>query len=110
MALIYQTEYRLGRRGTCVTRTYGGVRALVAIAADLTLALIFGVFGLAFGIVGWSFRLAWHLCRLVVLALWDVILTLARFVRDVLTLPWRLTRHHPGRTAYKPSAGAFVEL
>jgi hypothetical protein len=110
MALTYQTEYRLGRRGTCVTRTYGGVRALVAIAADLTLALIFGVFGLAFGIVGWSFRLAWHLCRLVVLALRDVILTLARFVRDVLTLPWRLTRRHPGRTAYKPSAGAFVEL
>jgi hypothetical protein len=110
MALNYQTEYRFGRRGRCVTRTYGGVRALVAIAADLTLSLVFGVFGLAFRVVGWSLRLAWHLCRLAVLALWDVILTLARFVREVITLPWRMSNRHPGRTAYKPSAGAFVEL
>ena len=42
MALTYQTEYRLGHRGTHVTRTYGGVRAFIAIAIDLALALIFG--------------------------------------------------------------------
>jgi hypothetical protein len=110
MALIYQTEYRLGLRSTCVTRTYGGVRALVAIAADLTLALIFGVFGLAFGIVGWSLWLAWHLCRLVVLAIRDVIVTLARFVRDVVTLPWRAARSDSRPRLSKPAMAAFDEL
>ena len=110
MALIYQTEYRFGRRGRCITRTYGGVRALVAIAADLTLALIFGVFGLAFGVVSWSIWLAWHLCRLVVLALWDVILTLARFVRDVITLPWRMTHTYSRHLTNKTAMAAFDEL
>ena len=110
MALTYQTEYRLGRRGACVTRTYGGVRALVAIAADLTLALIFGAFALVFGVIGWALWLAWHLCRLVVLALRDVVLTLARFVRDVITLPWRATRPDSRRLASKPAWASFDEL
>lgn len=110
MALIYQTEYRLGRRETCVTRSYTGVRALVAIGVDLTLALIFGIFGLAFGVVRWALWLTWNLVRLAVFAVRDVILTLAQFVRDVITLPWRAFRRHPGRSAYKPSAAGFVEL
>jgi hypothetical protein len=110
MALIYQTEYRLGPRGTCVTRTYGGVRALVAITTDLFLALVFGIFALAFGVVGWSFWLAWHLCRLVVLALRDLIVTLARLVRDIVTLPWRAGRPDSRQVAAKPSLAAFQEL
>jgi hypothetical protein len=109
MALIYQTEYHLGRRGK-VTRTYGGVRALVAIAADLTLAFIFGVFALAFGLVGLVLRLAWGLCRLVVIALRELLLALARFLRDVITLPARVARRYPGRRGGKPVLASFDEL
>jgi hypothetical protein len=110
MALTYQTEYRLGRRGVCVTRTYGSIRALVAIAADLTLALIFGAFGLVFGVIGWTLWLAYHLVRLAVLTIVDVASTLARFVRDVITLPWRLAHMNPRRQASKPAFASFDEL
>jgi hypothetical protein len=109
MALTYQTEYCLGR-GRRVARTYSGVPALVAIGADLTLAMIFGVIGLVFGVVGWVLWLAWQLCRLVVLALRDVILTLARLVRDVVTLPWRTSRWPRRNLVRKPAMGAFAEL
>jgi hypothetical protein len=109
MALIYQTEYHLGRRGK-VTRTYGGLRAVVAIAADLTLALIFGVIGLAFGLVGLALWLTWRLCRLVVLALRGLVLALAQFVGDVITLPWRLVRPYPAHRARKPALATFDEL
>jgi len=47
MGLYYQTEYRLGRRGGRVCRSYTGLRAFLAIAIDLlfvlTLELAFGV-------------------------------------------------------------------
>ena len=110
MALTYQTEYRIGRRGACVTRSYGGVRALVSIAADLILALIFGSFGLVFGVIGWIFWLAWHLVRLVVLAIRDVASTLGRLVRDVVTLPWRVGRPGSRLVANKPAWASFDEL
>ena len=109
MALIYQTEYHLGRRGK-VTRTYGGVRALVAISADLTLAFVFGVFGLAFGLVAWTLWLTWRLCRVVLLAVRELILALARFVGDVITLPWRVARGLSSRRANKPVLASFDEL
>ena len=110
MALTYQTEYRLGLRGTRVTRTYGGVRAFIAIAIDLALALIFGAFGLVFGVIGWALWLAWHLVRLTVLVLRDVVATLARFVRDVITLPWRVGRPASRQLATKPAWAGFQEL
>ena len=48
MGLYYQTEYRLGRRGGRVCRTYTGLRAFLAIAVDLlfllTFELLFGLF------------------------------------------------------------------
>jgi len=110
MALIYQTEYRLGSRRATVTRTYGGFRALVAIGVDLTLALVFGAFGLVFGVIGWSLRLVWHLFRLVAIALRDVVVVLARFVKAVITLPWRVTRPASRQLAAKPAWAAFDEL
>jgi hypothetical protein len=56
MAWTYQAEYRLGTRGGRVTRTYGGVRALLAIASDLMLGLVFGAIGLVFRVIGWTER------------------------------------------------------
>lgn len=47
MGLYYQTEYRLGRHGGRVCRSYTGLRAFLAIAIDLlfllTLELVFWV-------------------------------------------------------------------
>jgi hypothetical protein len=47
MGLYYQTEYRLGRRGGRVCRSYTGLRAFLAIGIDLlfvlTFELVFGV-------------------------------------------------------------------
>src|SRR5262249_42512704 len=41
MGLYYQTEYRLGRGGGRVCRTYTGLRAFVAIAIDLVFMFTF---------------------------------------------------------------------
>ncbi len=41
MGVYYQTEYRLGRRGGVVCRTYTGPRAYLAIAFDLFFLLTF---------------------------------------------------------------------
>lgn len=41
MGLYYQTEYRLGRRGGRVCRTYTGLRAFLAIGVDLVFMLTF---------------------------------------------------------------------
>jgi hypothetical protein len=41
MGLYYQTEYRLGRRGGRVCRSYTGLRAFLAIALDLLFLLTF---------------------------------------------------------------------
>src|SRR3954463_2159749 len=49
MGLYYQTEYRLGRRGGRVCRTYTGLRAFLAIAMDLAFMFTFELmFGLLF--------------------------------------------------------------
>jgi hypothetical protein len=58
MALYYQTEYRLGKRGR-ISRSYTGIQAFVAILFDL-------VFGLVFELVTSVISLA---LRLVILAL-----------------------------------------
>jgi hypothetical protein len=39
MGLYYQTEYRLGRRGGRVIRSYTGLRAFLAIVVDLLFLL-----------------------------------------------------------------------
>jgi hypothetical protein len=49
MGLYYQTEYRLGRGGGRVCRTYTGLRAFLAIAIDLVFMFTFElVLGLLF--------------------------------------------------------------
>jgi hypothetical protein len=71
MGLYYQTEYRLGRRGGRVCRTYTGLRALLAIAIDLLFLL---TFELLFGVLFFALR--------TVLAVFKVIFY-------VLSLPFR---------------------
>jgi hypothetical protein len=76
MGLNYQTEYRLGRRGGRVCRTYTGLRAIMAIAIDLFFVFTFElVFGLLFFILK-------NLSR--------IVLTLVTTVFYLLSLPFRV--------------------
>jgi hypothetical protein len=117
MAWTYQAEYRLGTRGGRVTRTYGGVRALLAIAFDLMLGLVFGAIGLVFRAIGWTgwlvYRvirwtgwLVWNLLRFIAIAIRDILEALGRFVTAAILLPWRSPRRLPA----KPRWVAFDDL
>src|SRR5271166_4315263 len=71
MGLYYQTEYRLGRRGGRVCRSYTGLRAFLAIAIDLLFLL---TFELVFGVIFFVLR---------------NVLTLLKGVLYALSLPFR---------------------
>ncbi len=74
MGLYYQTEYRLGRRGGRVCRSYTGSRAFLAIAIDLLFVL---TFELVFGVTCFVLR---------------NVLTLFKGVLYALSLPFRAAR------------------
>jgi cytochrome c biogenesis protein CcdA len=109
MALIYQTEYHLGPRGR-VTRTYGGLRALIAIGLDLALATVFAVVGLVFALVGGVLRLAWRIVQVAALAIQELVRIVGRFLVDVITLPRRVARHLATPRTGKPVLASFDEL
>ena len=71
MGLYYQTEYRLGRRGGRVCRSYTGFRAFLAIAIDL-------LFVLTFDFVFW-----------VILLVLKNVLRLVKGIFYALSLPFR---------------------
>ncbi len=74
MGLYYQTEYRLGRRGGKVCRSYTGLRAFLAIAIDLLFVL---TFELVFGVIFFVLK---------------NVLTIFKGVLYALTLPFRAAR------------------
>ncbi len=74
MGLYYQTEYRLGRRGGRVCRSYTGLRAFLAIAIDLLFVL---TFELAFGMMFFVLK---------------NVLTLFKGVFYALSLPFRVAQ------------------
>jgi hypothetical protein len=78
MGVYYQTEYRLGRRGGVVCRTYTGPRAYLAIAFDLFFLLTF------------EFVLA--LVFLVMRNSWVIIRTLSAAILYLLSVPFRVSR------------------
>jgi hypothetical protein len=84
MGLYYRTEYRLGRRGGTVGRSYTGIRAFLAIAIDLFFVL---TFDLVFGLVFFVLR---------------NILKLLTAVFYLLTLPFHLARWVSQRFERKP--------
>lgn len=106
MAFQYTTEYRLGRRGQ-VCRTYDGLQALIAIAFDLALALVFGLVGLGLRTVRWCVMTAYRVAR------WCV-MTAFRMAVALLGLPLRAIRAvslaSSGRGAAKPAWASFDEL
>ena len=78
MGVYYQTEYRLGRRGGVVCRTYTGPRAFLAIAFDLFFLLTF------------EFVLA--LVVLVMRNAWAIAGTMLTAIFYLLSVPFRVAR------------------
>jgi hypothetical protein len=89
MPLFYQTEYRLGDRGR-VLRTHTGLRAFIAIAADLvslfTFELLFGLVGLAAQLLIQAARGVWlALVAAMALAV-SLVMLLFRVARRILAV------------------------
>jgi len=78
MGVYYQTEYRLGRRGGVVCRTYTGPRAYLAIAFDLFFLLTF------------EFLLA--LAVLIIRNAWTIVWAMLTAVLYLLSVPFRVSR------------------
>jgi energy-coupling factor transporter transmembrane protein EcfT len=90
MALYYQTQYRLGRRGGRVCRSYSGFQAFMAILFDLVFGL---VFELVSSVIAVAFRLVILTLQLVVQILRitsRVIVAVMTMVLYLVTLPFAL--------------------
>jgi hypothetical protein len=89
MALYYQTEYRLGRRGR-ICRSYTGFQAFVAICFDLIFGLLFELVSAA---VSLTVRLAILVAQLVVEMLkinWKLLVAGMTLIVYIITLPFAL--------------------
>lgn len=87
MALHYQTEYGLGRRGR-IRRSYTGYQAFVAIACDLVFGLlfelVFSIIGLALKIVALTIQLMVRLLQLY----WRFLVAVMTVVVYAVTMPF----------------------
>jgi hypothetical protein len=90
MALYYQTQYRLGRRGGRVCRSYSGFQAFIAILFDLVFGLVFelvsSVIALAFRLVILAFQLVVQILRIT----GSVVVAVMTMVLFIVTLPFAL--------------------
>jgi hypothetical protein len=107
MGLYYQTEYRLGRHGGRVRRTYTGVRAFLAIFIDLFFVM---TFELAFALVFFILRNIWLLLTAVFYVL-SVPFIIAKWVSR------RIEQRFPAlassarlRTTFKPAWVSFDDV
>jgi hypothetical protein len=89
MALFYQTEYRMGRRGR-ICRTYTGLQALVAIAIDLVFGLLFEFVLIAANLLSRAILLAFHLAVELLRIVWNVLLAVMTVLVYLVTLPFAL--------------------
>ena len=95
MTFTYSTEYRLGPKRR-ITRTYGGVQAMIAIAFDLVLGLTFASFGLTL----WMFRaFGAQACRVIV-----------GFLAFPIKAARAVASRLPRRRIAKPAWASFDEL
>lgn len=92
MALVYRTEYRLGR-GT-VAHTHTGAVALLAIGFDLLLTVVSTLLGLVLRPVFWLVRGVLALAIFLIALPFRVVAGLLTLIRDavvfVVMLPFRL--------------------
>jgi hypothetical protein len=90
MGLQYQAEYRIGRRGGRVCRTYSGCRAFVAIFLDLIFGLVFDVIGAVFALVMRSFVVAAQLATEVLKFTWRLLVFVMETIVHLLALPLKI--------------------
>jgi hypothetical protein len=106
MALYYQTQYRLGRRGGRVCRSYSGFQAFMAILMDLVFGLLFE---LVSSVIALAFRLVVMAVQLVIVVVklnWRVAVAVMTTVVYILTLPFALLHETIGRFKSPDSAPA----
>ncbi len=107
MGLYYQTEYRLGRRGGRVRRTYTGVRAFLAIFIDLFFVM---TFELAFTLTLFVFRSIWLLLTAVFYVL-SLPFIIAKWVSRKLEERFpSLAGANRSRPPFKPAWATFEEV
>lgn len=97
MGLQYQMELGLGRRARPVVRRFGGLRAWILIGIDLSLALAFGLVGLAFRLIR---RAASRTLRLT----WYALVALMTLAVEILLSPiraFRAARHAVARDRHR---------
>ncbi len=104
MALYYQTQYRLGRRGGRVCRSYSGFQAFMAILFDLVFGLVFelvsSVIALAFRLVILAFQLVVQILRIT----GSIVVAVLTTVLYILTLPFAVL--HQTVVRVKPPGSA----
>jgi hypothetical protein len=92
MALYYQTEYRLGKRGR-ISRSYTGFQAFVAIFFDLIFGL---VFELVTSVLSLLLRLTVCFLQLGVVVFrksWGTLVAVMAAIVSLATLPFVLLHH-----------------
>ena len=90
MGLHYQAEYRIGRRGGRVCRSYSGFRAFLAILFDLVFGTLFDVLAAAFGVAIAALFLSAQLVIELVHLCWRMLVFVMTAVFQVMALPYRL--------------------
>jgi hypothetical protein len=104
MGLYYQTEYRLGRGGGKVCRTYTGLRAFLAIAIDL---LFMFTFEIVFGLL---FFMARNLTRIVGGILLAVFYALSIPFRVAHWISLKISRRGESDPHLKPAWAGYDEV
>jgi hypothetical protein len=95
MAIYYQTEYRMGRRGR-VCRYYTGLQALVAIFFDLTFGLAFELISIAIRLMSRLFLTAVKLGVELLRGSWKILVAAVTVLVYLATLPFALLNQWAG--------------
>jgi hypothetical protein len=109
MAIYYQTEYRLGRRGR-IRRSYTGMRAFAAIFLDLIFGLVFETVASAIGLAFRVSALAAHLVLQVAKTGLKILVAALATVAFLATLPFALLHQAVRQVgSLHPAAGRHVD-
>lgn len=112
MGLQYQMELGLGRRARPVVRRFGGLRAWLLIGIDLSLALAFGLVGLAFRLVRGTasrlLRLTWYTLVTLMTLLVEILLAPVRAFRAARHAVTRARRREPSQPQIRHYSPALI--
>ncbi len=92
MALHYQAEYRIGRRGGRVCHSYSGFRAFLAILSDLVFGLFFDALAALFALVTRTLVLGVQFTIELLKLCWKTLVYLMTALVHSLEIPDRVTQ------------------